>query len=40
MDSFILYNVEIGPPHEMKGLTDKTEKIANERSSVQIQEIS
>jgi len=27
MDTFILYNVEIDPPHEMKGLTDKTKKL-------------
>jgi len=39
MDSFILYNAEIDPPHEIKSLAEETEKIANERSSVRIQEI-
>jgi len=40
MDSFILYNAEIDPPHAIKVLADKTKEIANEKSSVRIQEIS
>ena len=40
MDSFILYTAEIDTPHAIKVFADETEKIANERSSVQIQEIS
>ena len=40
MDSFILYNVEIDPPHEIKVLVDEIEKIGNEKSGVWIQEIS
>jgi len=39
IDSFILYNAEIDPPHEIKVLADKIEEIANEKSSVRIQEI-
>ena len=39
-DSFILYNAEIDPPHEMKVLADETGKIVSERSRVWIQEIS
>ena len=34
MDSFIIYNAKIDPPHEIKVLADETEKITNERSSV------
>jgi len=34
MDSFILYNAEIDPPHGIKVLADETEKIGNERSSI------
>ena len=34
MDSFILYNSEIDPPHEIKVLANKTEEMANEKSSV------
>jgi len=40
MDSFILYNAEIDPPHAIKVLADETEKIANKKSSVRIQEVS
>ena len=40
MDSFIIYNVEIDPPHTIKVIADEIEKISNERSSVWIQQIS
>ena len=40
MYSFILYNVEIDPPHETKVLADKIEETTHEKTSAQIQEIS
>jgi len=39
MDSFILYNAEIFPPTKYKVLALAQEKVINEKSSVQIQEI-
>ena len=40
MDSFILYNAEIDPPTELEVLAAEPKEITNEKSSVQIQEIS
>ena len=40
MDSFILYNAEINPPTDVKVLELEKEEIINQKSNVQIQEIS
>lgn len=40
MDSFILYNAEICPPTNDKVLASTQEKVTNQKSSLQIQEIS
>jgi len=40
MDSFILYNVEIDPSTELEVLVVESKEITNDKSSVQIHEIS